>query len=288
MPHCSINSAADRVNATERPNGPVCDPSARRLASVWRQARAGLGTRGVNDARAPFPSPRRADNLPSMNRLKETDLYPPVKAFLEARGYMVKGEVGAADVVARRGGEEPLIVELKTGFSLQLLQQAIARQAISDTVYVAVPRWKGKPGWRTFKGNVGLCKRLGVGVLSVRLSDGQVQAHCDPTPFRSRKSRPRKAALLKEFDARNGDPNPGGMTRETIMTAYRQGAVKCAHYLAQHGPSKGAAVAAATGVATATRVMRDNHYGWFEKRQTGTYALAEAGHAAIAPPSPSP
>ncbi len=211
----------------------------------------------------------------------ETDLYPPVKAFLEAQGFAVKGEVGAADVVARRGDEEPLIVELKLGFSLQLLQQAVARQSVSDTVYVAVPRWKGKPGWRTFKGNVGLCKRLGVGVLSVRLSDGHVQAHCDPVPFQPRKSKVRKAALLKEFDAREGDPNRGGMARETIVTAYRQGALRCAEFLAVNGPCKGALVAKMTGVIRATAVMRDNHYGWFEKVEKGVYGLSEAGREAV-------
>ncbi|WP_137699842.1 DUF2161 domain-containing phosphodiesterase [Marimonas lutisalis] len=216
-----------------------------------------------------------------MGKPTETDLYPPVKAYLEARGYEVKGEVGAADVVALRGEEEPLIVELKTGFSLTLLQQAVARQAVSDTVYVAVPRWSGKPGWRTFKGNMGLCKRLGVGVLSVRVSDGHVQAHCDPVPFQPRKSKPRKAALLKEFAAREGDPNHGGMARETIMTAYRQGAMKCAAYLAEHGPCKGAVVARETGVARATTMMRDNHYGWFEKVETGIYGLSEAGRRAL-------
>lgn len=36
---------------------------------------------------------------------REQDLYAPVKALLEAQGYEVKGEVGAADVVAIRGGE---------------------------------------------------------------------------------------------------------------------------------------------------------------------------------------
>ena len=126
-----------------------------------------------------------------MGNYSETDLYLPVKAFLEARGYSVKGEIGAADVVAVRADEDPVIVELKLGFSLQLLQQAVARQSISDFVYVAIPRWKGKPGWRAFKGNVGLCKRLGVGVLSVRMDDGHVQAHCDPLPFTPRKSRKR-------------------------------------------------------------------------------------------------
>ncbi len=216
-----------------------------------------------------------------MSRMSETDLYPPVKAWLETLGYVVKGEVGAADVVALRGDEEPLIVELKTGFSLTLLQQAVARQAVSDTVYVAVPRWKGKAGWRAFKGNVGLCKRLGVGVLSVEMKTGEVKAHCDPVPFQPRKSKRRKAALLKEFAGREGDPNLGGMKRETIVTAYRQGALRCAVYLAEHGASRGAAVAKATGVARATTMMRDNHYGWFEKVEKGVYALSPAGREAV-------
>ena len=76
--------------------------------------------------------------------MRETELYPPVKAFLEGQGYEVKAEVGPADVVACRKGEEPLVVELKTGFSLTLVHQAVARQALTDVVYVAVPRGKGR------------------------------------------------------------------------------------------------------------------------------------------------
>ena len=109
-----------------------------------------------------------------MTKPRETDLYPPVKAWLQAQGCTVKGEVAAADVVAR-GDDGLMIVELKLGFSLVLLQQAVARQAQCDAVYVAVPRWRGKAGWRAFKGNVGLCRRLGLGVLSVDPVDGAVQ-----------------------------------------------------------------------------------------------------------------
>ncbi len=216
-----------------------------------------------------------------MSRIKETELYGPVKAYLEGLGYAVKGEVGAADVVARRGVEEPLIVELKVGFSLQLLQQAVARQRVTDQVYVAVPRWKGKTGWRTFKGNVGLCKRLGVGVLSVKICDGTVQAHADPAPFTPRKSKPKRAALMREFEAREGDPNEGGMARETIVTAYRQGAIRLAEYLEANGPSRGQDVKAVTGVVAATKMMRDNHYGWFEKHAQGVYMLSKAGKEAL-------
>ena len=48
--------------------------------------------------------------------MRETDLYDPVKHLLQAQGYEVKAEIGAADVVACRDNEPPVIVELKTGF----------------------------------------------------------------------------------------------------------------------------------------------------------------------------
>ena len=48
------------------------------------------------------------------------------------------------DVVARhvddRGDEPPVIIELKLRFTLALLLQGIDRLAISERVYVAVPR----------------------------------------------------------------------------------------------------------------------------------------------------
>jgi len=216
-----------------------------------------------------------------MSKPAETALYPPVKTWLEALGYTVKAEVGAADVLALRDGAEPLVVELKTGFSLTLLQQAVARQAITDCVYVAVPRWRGRAGWRAFKGNLGLCRRLGLGVLSVRADDGFVQLHCDPAPFVPRRSTRRRAALLGEFAAREGDPNTGG-TRGQVMTAYRQDALRCAAHLAAHGPLQGAAVARATGVGRATRIMADNHHGWFARVARGVYTLSDAGLAEIA------
>lgn len=210
-----------------------------------------------------------------MAGIKETELYAPVKSWLEGLGYEVKAEVGAADVVAVRDGGEPVLVELKTGFSLTLLQQACARQAMTDAVYVAVPRWAGKAGWRAFKGNTGLCKRLGLGVLSVRLKDGFVQVHADPAPFQPRKSALRKSRLLGEFAKRAGDPNTGG-TRGKVVTAYRQDAERCRDYLAKHGASRGRDVAKGAGVDRATTIMRDNHHGWFEKVEKGVYRLFPA------------
>ena len=214
-----------------------------------------------------------------MDKTAETDLYLPMKAWLVARGYTVKGEVGAADVVAAMDGCM-LIVELKLGFSLVLLQQAVARQAVCDAVYVAVPRWRGKVGWRAFKGNIGLCRRLGLGVLSVDLVQSAVQEHAAPGPFQPRKSLKKRGRLIREFEARAGDPTHGG-TKGQVMTSYRQDALACAAHLAGAGLARGADVASAAGVTRATRIMAVNHYGWFCRVERGVYALSDVGIAAL-------
>lgn len=208
--------------------------------------------------------------------LKETELYPPVKAFLEGQGYVVKAEIGKADVVAQRGEEPLVIVELKTRFSLALFHQAIERLSLSDAVYVAVPRGAGRGFQKALKENTRLARRLGVGVLTVRLSDGAVEAHVDPGPYAPRVIPAKRARLLREFTRREGDPNLGG-TRGKVMTVYRQDALKLAGYLAAHGPSKGSVVAKATGVARATEMMRADHYGWFERVALGVYQLTPKG-----------
>ena len=216
-----------------------------------------------------------------MTRHRETDLYPPVKSFLEDQGYVVKSEVGAADVVALRGGEAPVIVELKLGFSLALFHQCIARLKVTDDVYLAVARQPGKRFARAVKDNTAMARRLGLGLITVRLKDGLVEVHCDPGPYAPRKQARRQTALLREFARRQGDPNDGGQTRAGLVTAYRQDALKLAVYLFEVGASKGADVARETDVGQATRMMRDNHYGWFEKVEKGIYGLTPAGAEAV-------
>ncbi|WP_158968981.1 DUF2161 domain-containing phosphodiesterase [Chachezhania sediminis] len=208
--------------------------------------------------------------------MRETDLYAPVKALLERQGYVVKGEVGAADIVACRGAEDPVIVELKRGFALALYLQAMERLKVTDHVYIAVPKPAGRTARRALKDNTGLCRRLGLGLITV-LPDGRTEVQCDPGPYAPRQSKQKKARLLREFERLEGDPNDGGATRHGIVTAYRQDALRCAAHLAGEGPCKGAMVARATGVKAATRVMADNHYGWFERVATGIYGITDKG-----------
>lgn len=214
--------------------------------------------------------------------IRETDLYQPVKAMLEGQGYQVKGEVGAVDVVAIRKGEDPVVVELKTGFSLSLFHQAIERQALTHAVYIAVPQGKGRLFNNALVDNRKLCRRLGLGLITIRLPDGYVEIHCDPEPYKPRQSKPQKARLLREFARLVGDPNDGGSTRRKLVTGYRQEALRCLALLDRQGPTKAAVVAAGSLVGHARRIMADNHYGWFERVATGVYALSPKGVQAVA------
>lgn len=208
--------------------------------------------------------------------MKEADLYPPLKSYLEGQGYTVKSEIGACDIMARRGDEPALIVEMKTTFSLSLVMQGVARQGMFDDVYLAVPL--GPKGWAArYKDIVALCRRLGLGLLAVR--DGVVEAHLDPAPYLPRKNTNRAGRLLREFDRRLGDPNTGGTTGVKRVTAYHQDTLRCL-WAMQQGATRGAQVAKMTGVARATQILRDNYAGWFVNVSRGVYGLSVQGKLA--------
>jgi len=201
----------------------------------------------------------------------------------------VKSEVRGCDLVAQRGGEPPLIVELKTGFTLPLVLQGLDRLAISEHVYLAVAV-AARPArgslWRRHRrGILGLCRRLGLGLLAVhepsRGGPPLVEPLLDPLPYRPRADHKRQGLLLKEFAHRVGDHNVGGMTRRPIVTAYRQAALGCAAHLRAHGPSRAAEVARARGVEGAGRILRDDVYGWFERVERGVYRLSVKGEGAM-------
>jgi len=214
----------------------------------------------------------------------EAALYAPVKRFLEAQGYDVKAEVRGCDLVAQRGDEPPVIVELKLRFTLPLLLQGVDRLAISERVYLAVPR---PP--RSFRGVVPersavrrLCRRLGLGLIVVGSREAVTIVE-EPAPYKPRLSKPRALRLAAEFERRVGDPNIGGRAKTPVVTAYRQDALRLAAALAAaDGPMRVGDLRVATGVADAGRVLWRNVYGWFAVVGRGTYALSEGGRAALA------
>ncbi|PIB25811.1 hypothetical protein BFP76_12455 [Amylibacter kogurei] len=213
--------------------------------------------------------------------MKETALYSPIKEFLEDQGYTVKAEVKGCDIVAIRDDEPPVIVELKLSLSLALLLQGVDRQGISDTVYVACPVGKGARWLSAVKDATKLCRRLGLGLISVRLTDGFVQIHTDPAPYRPRKFKKRTSALLKEFHARIGDQNTGGQVGRKIMTAYRQDALRVAQFLGNAGPSRPKDMRNALNAPKVPSILQANYYGWFFRVERGVYDLTDAGQAAL-------
>lgn len=210
--------------------------------------------------------------------MPERDLYLPVKRFLEAQGYAVKGEIGPCDVVGVRGDDPPVVVELKERLSLTLILQAVDRLVVSDAVYVAFCVGKGASGsWRTHgKQVVALCRRLGIGLLTVS-ARGRVEPALDPAPYRPRVDKHRRSRLLKEFAERVGDPEVGGSAIARRLTSYRQDALRCARELAATGPLKVSMLTQRTGVSRAGAILRDNHYGWFERITVGHYAVSSRG-----------
>ena len=98
-----------------------------------------------------------------------------------------------------------------------------------------------------------------------------------PEQYNPRKSAKKSKQIMKLFERLDGDPNSGGATRHGLVTGYRQDALKCATFLAISGASRGAVVAKETGVESATSLMRNNVYGWFDKVEQGVYALNSTG-----------
>jgi hypothetical protein len=205
----------------------------------------------------------------------ESDLYAPVKALLEGQGYVVKGEVRGCDVVAVRGGEPPVIVELKRAFGLSLVLQGVDRLAISERVYLAIGQWPKR--MRNVKK---LCRRLGLGLMVVATARADIVL--DPVPYRPRLDKRKAGRLLGEHARRVGDPNRGGSsTRVPMMTAYRQEALRCAELLASNGPMKLAALRLAADAPRAATILQQDVYGWFERVERGVYTVSPAGRRGL-------
>ena len=211
--------------------------------------------------------------------MKESDLYAPLKRFLEAQGYEVKGEVNHCDVVAVRGEEEPVVVELKLSINLTVVLQAVERLSVSNKVYIGVPTQTKTLGKRRKK-IIKLLNMLGLGLMIINPNprSKRVDVLLDPGEYRPRQSKRRKERLLGEFKRRVGDPNKGGADRRKgIMTSYRQRALAIAKYLQEQGPTKASIIAGELGDAKARDILYRDVYGWFDRVSTGIYGLSPRG-----------
>jgi hypothetical protein len=208
----------------------------------------------------------------------ETNLYLPVKRFLEGLGLTVKGEIGGCDLVAIAEGSPPIVVigELKLTFNLDLVLQGIDRADACDEVWLAVAASRRRGRERDVRVRK-LCRRLGFGLLAV--SDGGaveiIVSAAAPMPRRNQR---RRSRLADEHRRRKGDPMAGGGSCAPIMTAYRQQALACAAEVAI-GPRRPRDLKPL--IPDAPKILLRNVYGWFERTDRGVYALTETGRVAL-------
>jgi len=208
----------------------------------------------------------------------ETNLYLPVKKFLEGLGFTVKGEISGCDLVAIAAGSPPVVVigELKLTFNLALVLQGVDRADACDEVWLAVGSSRRKGRERDARVRK-LCRRLGFGLLAVT-DRGGVEIIVSPTAPAPRRNRRRRSRLIDEHKRRLGDPMAGGGSRAPVMTAYRQQALVCAAAVAT-GPRRPRDLK--PSIPDAPKILLRNVYGWFKRVDRGVYALTEAGRAAL-------
>ncbi|MCL1817565.1 MAG: DUF2161 family putative PD-(D/E)XK-type phosphodiesterase [Spirochaetaceae bacterium] len=248
-------------------------------------------------------------------KLRETDLYPPLAAFLEKEGYTVHAEVQGADIAARRG-DRLLLVEMKLRFNLDVLLQAAEKQGAADETYVAVPlsgRKRWPPRWSALRELLG---RLGLGVFFVRFTqkgpprvEKILAAENLRLKDKLRKKKTARAGFLREMEGRPANFNTGGSVGKKLVTAYLVKALHTAFLLAGGAPKEEPRGLLARGLrvrggkkpssrgrkAVSLEALRkmgapencrailyNNYNKWFRRRGRGLYALSPAGAEALA------
>ncbi len=192
----------------------------------------------------------------------------------------------------RRRGEDVVVVELKAGFSLTLA--ATGGGAPEDHRHglcrgAALGRAR-RAGGRSRATSI-CASGWGLGCSRCGWTTGSVEVHADPGPFRPRKSKvaPRAAAGRVRPPRGRSEPRRHARQGGDRLSAGR--GADSPPIWPRRGRARGRWWRRPPGVARATRMMADNHYGWFERVETGVYRLTPAGRAQVAagaegPPAP--
>ena len=216
-----------------------------------------------------------------MADFKETDLYEPIRAFLEEEGYQVQAEVKDCDIAAVKDGQL-VIVELKKSFNLKLVYQGLERQSLTEQVFVAIPRPKKGAREKSWKDMLKLLKRLELGLLTVALDSPlkTVDVVLEPSDSIAWKNRKKREKLQAELENRQVDANVGGMTRRKIMTAFREKSIRLACLLEKEGQVSTASLRE-RGLEDSVGILSRNYDKWFKRVEKGVYALSEKGKEAL-------
>lgn len=214
--------------------------------------------------------------------MKETDLYSSVADYLEHQGYQVNSEVKHCDITALKG-DDLIIVELKTRFSLALVYQALERKKLTPSVYVAIPVTSAKPTPPNYKSVKSLLRKLEVGLILVRFlkNKKRVEVVLHPTAYEQKKSPKRRKSIIREIEGRYGEFNQGGSDNSVEkITTYKQEAIRIAWFLREGDLTPKELRERGCGAKT-QQILAANFYGWFNRVKRGLYSLDPAGLEAL-------
>lgn len=208
--------------------------------------------------------------------LAETDLARPLCDWLAGQGYTVRSEVKDCDIAALQG-DDLVIVEIKKALNLAVVVQAVQRQRMTDTVYVAIPRPPNKwRWWKESRGVFHLLRRLELGLILVSPSN-EVDVVFPPRPLARRKRAPSRRAVLAEISGRIADFNTAGSSRTKLVTAYRENAIHIACCLVHLGGMAPAALRALGTGSKTQSILHYDPYGWFTRVARGLYDVSARG-----------
>lgn len=216
-----------------------------------------------------------------MKELKEADLYEPIKSFFIENGYTVNGEVKSIDMVISKD-DQVIAIELKPTFNLKLILQAVDRQKMLESVYVAI--FKPKVINRRYKEIVHLIKRLELGLITVNVlkSGTRVVIEHHPLKLNRKTNNRKKKAIIKEINNRTGVvDNIGGTTKVKQITAYREASIAVAVAMSRYDYVSPKDIKSITHLDKTGTILYQNHYGWFDRVGQGKYELTPKGHAAL-------
>jgi hypothetical protein len=185
-------------------------------------------------------------------------------------------------------GELVISVEMKLKLNLEVINQAVERQSVSDLVYIAVLHDYKAVETKRFKMTLLTLKRLRIGLLLVnfRASEPVVYECVKPENYDFERSLRMKAkkrnAIISEFNKRSKDFNKAGTNRTKIMTAYKEQCLLVALYMKENGYIR-ASEFKACGMETkkVSSIFNSNYNGWFSRLDKGIYNLTEKGLSAL-------
>jgi hypothetical protein len=212
--------------------------------------------------------------------IKESDLYDPIKDYLEGLGYKVNGEIHSCDIVAQKE-TELLVVELKKQLNLEVILQAAERQKIAETVYIAVLKPDNFKKDAKYKRICHLLRRLEIGLLLVNFkkTTASVEVVQIADVFDRHKSRlqnhKKKKKIENEF-LRRKTKTTGGVNKTKVMTSYKEDAILIAKEMETLDNCKPKAlIYIGLPLNRIQSILYKNYYGWFNRIDKGVYEIAD-------------